>query len=265
MTVKDYDRDALVVSISDVQPGAGKLVMTLALAAVLAQCSREAMRTYQSIDAIDVCLVEVKGRSSDFMETLHVTSPTAADLARSGQKITKNSVRKHLVYNDELGFHTFLAPAQDGDAEGMTPEFYRDVVTVLREMFDVVILDTATGPREEPYLQMALQESDHTLLVASLWMVDDTREWVQKWGVDTADVLITRCDRNSWDEVKAPLAGVSFAGFFPPHVLDGALETDDRGNLMIDTSKMEYPGLFQLGSFYAEQVGRVLARPATLM
>lgn len=292
MTVKDYDRDALVVSVCEAMPGNGKLFFVATLAAVLAQGSRKAMENYLSVDAIDVCLVEMAFDSSNLIPIVGAVHPNADDLVKSGRKITEKSIRANLVYNEELGYHTLLAPFND--AKGVSPKFYRHVLSVLRRMFDVVIVSVGSRENNLPLRDVALEASHISLLLTSLdqqqleaagkWVDDVTAPGKKRAGTfDRRDihVVVHRAEiydkdilpveleqltvRRICDMVEEYLPGVPVTGIFITADYDGIIEVRGSGaEFKIHTERMDYPAFHNLGAALAKKVGRVLAVPADM-
>lgn len=286
MAVKDFGRDALMVSVHDAMGGNGKLFFVATLAAILAQGSRRAVENNLSVAAIDVCVVEMSLNSSNYNSIAGAVRPHAGDLMKSGKKITVESVREHLVYNEINGYHTLVVPDL-GDA-GLSPKFYRKVLSVLRTMFDVVMISVESGENNFPLQTLALEASHISLLVTSLRknQLESAGKWIEglrgrtkksaRWFDHRNIHLIVNCveaddfpsdDISVFDLVEESLPGIPVMDFIPSYAYDGVVETRAGVEFDFHTENMTYPRLHKLGVWFAKKVGngdQVLSAPKNM-
>ena len=290
MTVKNYKRNALMVSVHDAMGGNGRLFFAATLAAILVQGSQRAVKNYLSVDKIDVCFVEIASQGSNCISIAGAAHPHAGELSDSGVKINAKSVQKYLIYNEVNGYHTLLAPVRDGIS--LPPKFYREVLSVLRKMFDVVIVGVESSEIDSPLRDVAMEAAHLSLLVTSVdreqleragkWVDEVTslpgKKRARKFSRDDIRVIVNRADMYDrsfipiepeqltvdqvCDVVEEYLPGVAIMDVIPLYAYDGIIEVHGAGaEFTFHTDKMMYSIFHKLGNRFATMIYRELAPP----
>ncbi|ACY97426.1 MULTISPECIES: AAA family ATPase [Thermomonospora] len=145
-------KDGTVVVLFAGKGGCGKSMVSTNLAVALARRERQ------------VCLVDLDLAFGDVGIMLQLSPQrTIVDAVPMGQNMDQTGVRSLLVRH-ESGVHAVLAPVAPGDAEKITGRLVTDLLAVLRQMFDVVIVDTPSQFSET--VLAALDAADRHLLLA---------------------------------------------------------------------------------------------------
>lgn len=123
--------------------GAGTTTMALGVAAWIAKHSEG-----KGNKALKTCVVDLDPIGSSLSVLTGKTTPNALDVALSDE-INEATVRKALVKDNRLDVSYLLSPKLAKTVDLIPVSKYREIVDVLRTMFDVVILDTMTDSTNE--------------------------------------------------------------------------------------------------------------------
>lgn len=171
--------DGIVISVMSPVGGTGKTTVATLLGAQIPKLTTEFAEQNALRRPFSVCLVDLDVLDGQLSFIMGQTSPTAVDLALSKEPLNEELVRKHLVFNEELGVHALLASLRGDRDRDADPAFYRETIQLLKTMFDVVIIDTSVDIHDIMNRMVPIPEADHILLV-----LNDTASSVgggQRW------------------------------------------------------------------------------------
>lgn len=170
-----FNRDGKVITVTSNKGGSGKSTVALLLATTLSQTSK---RAYENAIArgepnppepLKVCIVDLDTYDGQLGFVLNQATPTSLNIAlASNQPRDEELVWNNLVYSERMGFHTLLAPVRGQTARFTDAYFYNQVIDLLKNMFDVIILDTSVQHYDEIIKMVALPQADVVLLVTTL-------------------------------------------------------------------------------------------------
>jgi pilus assembly protein CpaE len=161
-----------IVSVLGPKGGTGKTLTTCNLAAALAAAG-------QSVIVVDLDL-----QFGDVGLALGLPPErTLYDLARSGGSLDAEKIEDFLAEHP-CGVRALLAPRRPDHASAVTVDFVREMFDVLREMADVVIVDTPPG--FTPEVIAAIDRSSWVCVVA---MLDALSLKNTKLGLETLDLM----------------------------------------------------------------------------
>lgn len=167
----EYEGDkplGYVISSTSSKGGSGKSTVALTLATTLAQASRKAYEDkLTDNDPLKICVVDMDIRDGQIGYYIGHLQPTALNI-RVAQSVDPEVIRKNLIYDQNLGFHSLLAPKRGRTADELTPSFYRQVIGTLKTMFDLIILDTSVQYFDPLIKEVCLPMSDAVLFIANL-------------------------------------------------------------------------------------------------
>ncbi len=112
-----------------------------------------------------VCLVDLdleKGDVAALIEVRHRAS--IADVAKVSDDLSARAVNDAVVVH-ESGLHLLLTPDDVRDVEAVTPRALREVVAVLRQEYDLVIVDA--GSHVTPIQATAVELADEVVMVTT--------------------------------------------------------------------------------------------------
>jgi len=150
-----------------------------------------------------VCLVDLDVENGDVPSYLDVSHRVSlADLAKISQDLTARAISDTVVVHSS-GLHLLLAPTEIRDTEHVTPESIRRIVTELRGLYHLVLLDV--GSAITTTQAAAVESADVTLQVvtADVPALRSARRQVLAWeslGVTSSEsvrVVVNRFVRRS--------------------------------------------------------------------
>ena len=163
----------VIVTVFSAKGGCGKTTVATNLAV-----------TFAKKRGLRVCLVDLDLAFGDVAITAQlVPRRTMADAAALAGNIDESAVRS-LTTPYGHGVDALLAPAEPGVADGVTPAVVTEVLTVLRAMYDVVVVDTP--PAFNDHVLAAFDQTDQFVLLATL---DVPAVKNLKLTLETMDVL----------------------------------------------------------------------------
>src|SRR5918999_793414 len=142
-----------LVTLCGAKGGVGTTTLAIHLAVAAANTGR------------NICLVEMdlqNGDISGYLDIKHRHS--VADLAAAAGDLD-GAVVAEALYVHRLGPHVLLAPEQGEDSEDITARSVRQILTVIRSRYDVVIVDGGTYVSDAN--AMAVELADHVVIVAT--------------------------------------------------------------------------------------------------
>ncbi len=143
-----------VVTVFSAKGGCGKTTVATNTSVALAAAGKR------------VCLVDLDLASGDVAIALQLyPSRTIADLVGLESAIDETVVRSLLTPHSS-GVETIAAPINPGSAENVTAETVTELLRVLKQMYEVVVVDCP--PSFTDHVLAAFDESDHYLLLATL-------------------------------------------------------------------------------------------------
>jgi MinD-like ATPase involved in chromosome partitioning or flagellar assembly len=161
------ERNGMIIASTSSKGGSGKSTVGICTASMIYHSSRLANEAGQSPRPLDVVIVDLDTRDGQIGFLLGESTPTVLNIFTS-QDFSRNNIRQNLVYNERLGVSALLAPKRARTADYTTPELYRDIISKLRTMFDIVILDTSVNYTDPLIYDVILPVSDAVLFVTDM-------------------------------------------------------------------------------------------------
>lgn len=183
-----------VVTVFSTKGGVGKTVLSTNLGTALAQF----MGKRTAIIDLDLQFGDV-----GIMLGL-VPERTITDVAASIERLDEDLLRGHMTHH-ESGVDVLLAPVRPEDAETLTTGRIARIIALMREMYDVVVVDTAATLDE--VVLTALDNSDvvYALTMMDVASIKNMRISLQKlaqlgYDGDLVHVVLNRADSKVWLE-----------------------------------------------------------------
>ncbi|GAA1176213.1 AAA family ATPase [Ornithinimicrobium humiphilum] len=182
-----------VVTFAGSKGGVGTTILTVHTAWRLAQQDR----------AKQVCLVDLDLEKGDIPSYVDLSYRVSiVDLAKIADDITDRVVRDTVAVH-ESGLHILPAPIDVRDADVVTATAIRSILSQLRQMYDVVLVDA--GSNVTPAQAAAVEMSDHVVQVVTTDVpsLRAARRQSQAWmelgvrGSGDLAVLVNRYSRDS--------------------------------------------------------------------
>jgi len=146
-------RDGRIVTVFAAKGGCGKTTLAINLAVALAKDGRR------------VCLVDLDLAFGDVAISVQVNpARTIIDAVRMAGHVDTTGAAS-LLTRYRPGLDLLLAPVTPGDAEKIPPPLIRELLTVLRGMYDYVVVDTPAQFSE--HVLIAMDASAHHVLLTT--------------------------------------------------------------------------------------------------
>ena len=219
-------RQGWVVAVSSPKGGTGKSGLTLNLAAY---CGLRLQAENKK-----VCIIDTNFQQPDVGKMLGQYTPTIADIVRDKSSIHPDRINNYLVHRSELNVSGLLGPTRvdEADPTFINARLYVRVLEVLRELYDIIFLDTPVAELyhdifrglvlpQADYLIVPVAPSMHTLMDADNWLQAITQP--KHAGGDNVNpervgVILNQAQEGvgcSEEEVQRELASWRYIGAIP--------------------------------------------------
>lgn len=186
----NYNRDGMVICVTSSKGGVGKTSTTFGLATWLYHSSVQAVKEKLMTVPLKICVVDLDVRDAQIGSVIGVSQPTILQIIVSNDGITQKTVEKNLIHDAQnTGVWYLLAPKMPYQANGIAPAKYSAVISILKKMFDIIILDTSVNYTDELFMQVAYPQADKIVFVTTLARpsVVGMHKWIYTTGAKTDD------------------------------------------------------------------------------
>lgn len=163
----DVSHNGIVIASTSSKGGSGKSSVGFLLASQIAQSSQKAYNEGKTERPLKVAIIDLDTRDGQLGFLIGDTSPTSLNI-RLAPNWGPEVIQNNMIHDEKSGVHVLLAPKRVRTAEDTGPEFYEAVITNMRSMFDVIVLDTSVNYMDSLIYDVALPLSDMVLFVTNL-------------------------------------------------------------------------------------------------
>jgi CobQ/CobB/MinD/ParA nucleotide binding domain protein len=166
-----------VITVTSKKGGTGKTTTSLGIAHALTTWGKEAEAYEYAKHALKVIIVDLDLQDGQVGFNTSDQSKTVVGIFNELYEATMNGehralgedkekdwriIEKYIVQNERVGYDTLLAPEDPRDLNDLDPNFYRAIISILREHYDVVIIDTSVQ-LADPYMTLCAYPLTHKL------------------------------------------------------------------------------------------------------
>lgn len=163
-----FTKRGAVVTVTSSKGGSGKSTVALLLGAQVALSSKKAYEQGLVKEPLRVCVIDLDTFDGQLGFVLSKYTPTALNVYMAEKIRDEELIWNNLIYSERMGIHALLAPVRGVTAHYLDAAFYQDVITKMRSMFDLIILDTSVQHYDEIIDKVALPIADAILVVTTL-------------------------------------------------------------------------------------------------
>lgn len=202
------DAGGHVVTVFSTKGGVGKTVLATNLGTALAKCLN-----------LKTALVDLDLQFGDVGIMLGLAPErTIVDVAASIERLDADLLRGHMTHHDS-GLDVLLAPVRPEDAETVTTGRISRILSLLREMYDVVVIDTAATLDEVVLTALDRSDAVYAMTMMDVASIKNMRISVQKlaqlgYADGLVHVVLNRADSKVWlepQEVERAVGSEIFA------------------------------------------------------
>lgn len=202
------DTGGHVVTVFSTKGGVGKTVLATNLGAALAKCLN-----------LKTALVDLDLQFGDVGIMLGLAPErTIVDVAASIERLDADLLKGHMTHHDS-GLDVLLAPIRPEDAETVTTGRIGRILSLLREMYDVVVIDTAATLDEVVLTALDRSDAVYAMTMMDVASIKNMRISVQKlaqlgYANGLVHVVLNRADSKVWlepQEVERAVGSEIFA------------------------------------------------------
>lgn len=197
-----------VVTVFSTKGGVGKTVLATNLGTALAKCLN-----------LKTALVDLDLQFGDVGIMMGLKPDrTIADVAASIERLDSDLLRGHMTHHDS-GLDVLLAPVRPEDAENVTTGRIGRILALLRDMYDVVVIDTAATLDEVVLTALDRSDAVYAMTMMDVASIKNMRISVQKlaqlgYASELVHVVLNRADSKVWlepQEVERAVGSEIFA------------------------------------------------------
>lgn len=166
-----------VVTVTSSKGGSGKSTVAATLATYIAHASVNSVKEGLEEKPLKVCILDLDIRDGQIGFLVGKAKPTVMQIKQFG--ISVDSVEKFRHYIPNLKLDVLLAPRRPRSAEHLTPDFYAELIQLLRTMYDYVILDTSVNYTDPLLEKVAYPIADQIVMVTEV--VQTTMFSMARW------------------------------------------------------------------------------------
>lgn len=238
---RDASATGRVIAVTSSKGGSGKSSISSFLAAYLAKASRAGYEAGIEPKPLKVCVVDFDVRDGQLGFLNGRQSPTVVDILGEGS-ITPETITRGVYHSPKMECDFIFAAKRPRYTASIPPEFYANLINVLRSMYDYIILDTSVNYLDPLLESVAYPMADKIIFVTDLgissifgmarWIkettrVDDSNEPID---IDKIGIVVNKVmtDINmSLDKVRAAASGCPLLTTYPsiPGVITLAANT----------------------------------------
>lgn len=159
-----------IVAVTSSKGGVGKSTTSMATAAYLGLASNEAYARGDLDRPLKICVVDMDVYDGQVSFLVNESAPTIPkmwdDWKDNGRVMSEEIVRKNSIAIESLGATVILASKRPSTHRGIGIDFYLELLSRLRRMYDYIVLDTSVQYLEEALSEIVYPQADRIIFVS---------------------------------------------------------------------------------------------------
>lgn len=175
------NKKGTVITFTSSKGGAGKSTTSLLTTGYISKASKKAYIEEARENNLNVCLVDLDVRDGQlWFLTKAVRPKTIIDLYSLGNP-TVETINDVAYTDDRLDFDLIFAPKQPKFAKEIPPIYYAKLISQLKDIYDVIILDTSVNYLDDLLSKVAYKISDKIVFVSDMGIssIMGCTKWIQ--------------------------------------------------------------------------------------
>lgn len=238
-----------VFSVTSSKGGSGKSTVAVGLGAYIAKASNDAALKGLTDKSLKVCIVDLDVRDGQLGFLNGVTKPTIIDILTRGEPTIEN-IQDGIYHSEKLNVDFIFAAKRPRNAQGISSNFYAQLIQNLRILYDIVILDTSVNYLDPLLEQVAYPISDVILFVTNMvnqsifgmsrWILEETESAElgdKAISKDKIGIVVNQAMPNinmSEDKIRKASKGLPILALIPsaPSLVAYAANTYELGRIL---------------------------------
>lgn len=177
-----------VITVTSSKGGSGKSTVAMLIAAYIKKSSDQAAASGQISEPLKVCVVDLDVRDGQLGFLNGSLKPTVIDILAEGEPNVTN-VKKGIFHNQRTGVDFVFAAKRPRSSREIPTSFYVQLITTLRVLYDVVVLDTSVNYLDPLLEKVAYPMSDEIVLVTdfSISSIFGMSRWISETTESSVD------------------------------------------------------------------------------
>lgn len=169
-----------VVAVTSSKGGSGKSTVAVSLASYLSHASHNSVREGLADRPLKVIILDLDVRDGQLGFLTGNTRPTVINLRLNG--ISKETIEETVIHSSRLKCDLLLAPKRPRHSDDTPPEFYVELIHLLRRMYDYIILDTSVNYLDPLLEKVAYPTADQIIFVTDIVVnsIFGMTRWIQE-------------------------------------------------------------------------------------
>lgn len=169
-----------VLAVTSSKGGSGKSTVAMTFATYLAHASVNSVREGLEERPLKVIVLDLDVRDGQIGFLTGSLNSTVLNMRKAG--INDRSLAETVIHKPSLKIDVLLAPKRPRAAEEIPPEFYLDLIRLLKKHYDYVILDTSVNYLDPLLEKVAYPLADQIIFVTDIVInsVFSMTRWVQE-------------------------------------------------------------------------------------
>jgi len=173
----------ITICVTSSKGGSGKSTVAITLGAYLSKASQDAAMKGLLPKPLSICLVDLDTRDGQHWLLMGAKKPpTVMDILFNDNPYDPSSIQKGIWHSDKINCDFLFAPKRPRNAKEIPANAYAQIINQLKNMYDIIILDTSVNYLDSLGEDVAYPISDRILFVSDMGQssIVGCSRWIQE-------------------------------------------------------------------------------------